>query len=133
MRKSVEIQTEDKVRHLKYGMNALINLEQYTKRRKRQKEKIHFYLGTAETYSIKKEENYFYFFNPFSIQIFQKIIRNIMYSLEKDNREVKLILYFPSDEYRFFMENHPSFSKVGEVQVGKNREKDQFIIYKSVY
>jgi len=28
MRKSVEIQTEDKVRHLKYGMNALINLEQ---------------------------------------------------------------------------------------------------------
>lgn len=116
-----------------FYQDALVNLEQYTKRRKRQKEKIHFYLGTAEAYSIKKEENYFYFFNPFSIQIFQKIVRNIMYSLEEENREVKLILYFPSDEYRFFMDNHPSFSKVGEVQVGTNKDKDQFILYKSVY
>ncbi|WP_400245377.1 class I SAM-dependent methyltransferase [Niallia sp. JL1B1071] len=116
-----------------FYQDALVNLEQYTKRRKRSKEKIRFYLGTAEDYLIRKEENYFYFFNPFSIQIFRRIISNIMYSLEEGNREVRLILYFPSDEYRFFMENHPSFSRVGEVQVGKNKDKDQFIIYKSVY
>ncbi|WP_312096025.1 methyltransferase [Niallia sp.] len=116
-----------------FYQDALVNLQKYTKRRKKSKEKISFYLGTAEDYSIRKEENYFYFFNPFSIQIFRRIISNIMYSLEEGNREVRIILYFPSDEYRFYMENHPSFSIVGEVQVGKNKDKDKFIIYKSVY
>lgn len=112
---------------------ALLNLEQYAKSRKKKKEKIHFYLGKAEDFLVQPEDNYFYFFNPFSLPIFQKIISNIVYSLEQNSRKVNIILYFPSDEYRFFMDNHALFKKKGEVKVGNRTEKDTFIIYQSLY
>ncbi|WP_249928602.1 class I SAM-dependent methyltransferase [Niallia circulans] len=53
---------------------ALHNLERYAKNRKKKKEKIHFYLGRAEDYFVQPEDNYFYFFNPFSLPIFQKLL-----------------------------------------------------------
>jgi SAM-dependent methyltransferase len=112
---------------------ALHNLERYAKNRKKKKEKIHFYLGRAEDYLVQPEDNYFYFFNPFSLPIFQKIISNIIYSLEESSRKVNIILYFPSDEYRFFMDNHALFKQQGEVKVGNRTDKDTFIIYQSLY
>ncbi|MCF2647389.1 methyltransferase [Niallia circulans] len=116
-----------------YYQDALVNLEHYSKNRKSRKEKIRFLLGKAEDYSIQPQDNYFYFFNPFSLPLFQKIVSNIMYSLEENSRLVKVILYYPSDEYQFFMESHPFFEKEGEVKVGNKKDKDKFIIYKSMY
>jgi len=116
-----------------FYQDALYNLEKYRKNRKVRERKINFHLGKAEGYAIQPEDNYFYFFNPFSLPIFQKIISNLLYSLEEKSRIVKIILYFPSNEYLFFMDNHAFFEKEADVHVGNKTDKDHFVIYKSIY
>lgn len=92
-----------------YYQDALKNRTTYSCNRINSMEKIHFQLCKAEEYEIAPLDNRFYFFNPFSIQIFIKIINNILYSLEKNKRDAEIILYYPSDEYCLYLDNHPSF------------------------
>ena len=40
-----------------------------------------------------------YFFNPFSLEILQKVIHRILESYYENPREIKLLFYYPSDEY----------------------------------
>lgn len=53
---------------------ALLNLEQYAKSRKKKKEKIHFYLGKAEDFLVQPEDNYFYFLILFPCLSFKKLL-----------------------------------------------------------
>ena len=55
-------------------------------------EPLYFQYGLAEQYEIQKTENIFYFFNPFSADIFKKVVKNIMKSYEEHNRTMHLIL-----------------------------------------
>ena len=48
------------------------------------KQKIHFECIPAQNYIVSEKENYFYFFNPFSIELFRKVIGNILTSLEEN-------------------------------------------------
>ena len=41
----------------------------------------------------------FYFFNPFSVEILQKVFGRIRESFEEDPRPILLFFYYPSDEY----------------------------------
>ncbi|KAB7672474.1 class I SAM-dependent methyltransferase [Bacillus sp. B1-b2] len=111
-----------------FYLQALQNLEQYAKRHGKCREKIHFYHGKAEEYTIKQQDNYFYFFNPFSIHIFRKILDNVLLSLDQKQRLITIVLYFPSEEYQYLMNNHSLFQKVGELEFGS---KDQFLIYQN--
>src|SRR5699024_3698917 len=43
-------------------------------------------LSIAEDYDMKETDNVFYFFNPFSIQIFMKVINIILKSFEQHPR-----------------------------------------------
>jgi len=117
-----------------FYLDAMRNVEQYSKRNKRIKEKILFYHCKAEDYTIQEEDNCFYFFNPFSIQVFQKIMNNILCSLEQTARTVTIIIYYPSEDYQLYMNNHSIFNRTHEVEVGirKNKEKEKFIIYQNV-
>ena len=40
-----------------------------------------------------------YFFNPFSLEILQKVMARILESWYENPREVFLFFYYPSDEY----------------------------------
>ena len=40
-----------------------------------------------------------YFFNPFSVELLQKVIRRILDSWYEVPREIRLFFYYPSDEY----------------------------------
>jgi hypothetical protein len=55
---------------------------------------------SADAYDIGKEDNYFYFFNPFSADIFQKVIDNIIESVKVNPRDVNIIIYYPTFEYQ---------------------------------
>ena len=54
--------------------------------------KIELINGKAEEYEIRPEDNIFYFFNPFEINIFSQVIDHIMDSVEKHPRKVFVMI-----------------------------------------
>lgn len=53
----------------------------------------------AEQFSVPKEVDRIYFFNPFSLEILQKVMHRILESYYDNPRELRLLFYYPSDEY----------------------------------
>ncbi|MEH7393098.1 SAM-dependent methyltransferase [Bacillus sp. JJ1503] len=115
-----------------YYAEALENLQRYGKKFKNRKDDIHFHCCLAEEYEIDPADNRFYFFNPFSIQIFMKVINNILLSVEKCKRNIELILYYPSEDYTYFLENQTAFELTKEVLLpeSKHNPNERFLIYR---
>lgn len=61
--------------------------------------KVDFVLTRAEEYEVPPEVNRCYFFNPFSVEILQKVMARILESWYDCPREVFLLFYYPADEY----------------------------------
>ena len=102
-------------------------------RAKHSRASIRFEHIFAEGYEIEPKDNRFYFFNPFSIQIFQKVINNILLSVEHNPRSVDVILYYPTMEYIRFMEVNTAFELLKEVRVPELYEQnknERFMIYR---
>ncbi|HEY9576954.1 MAG TPA: class I SAM-dependent methyltransferase [Pseudobacillus sp.] len=112
---------------------AVENQADYMKKRKRADDSIRFECCAAEDYKIEEEDNRFYFFNPFSIQIFMKVVHNILLSVEKYQRYVDIVLYYPTAEYIQFLEMYTPFQLWKEVKVSKLYEKndnERFLIFR---
>ena len=58
-----------------------------------------FVLQNAERYAVPVEINRCFFFNPFSVEVLQKVMARILESWYEDPREIMLFFYYPSDEY----------------------------------
>lgn len=88
-----------------------------------------FLMENAEEFTIPKEIDRCYFFNPFSVEILQKVLARIYESFYKNPREILLFFYYPSDEYVSYLmtqEQLMFFDEIGCVDLfdGKNlREK----------
>ncbi|UII57103.1 SAM-dependent methyltransferase [Cytobacillus spongiae] len=100
-----------------YYDEAECNLQSYLENINDKKVPIHFHHGLAEDYNIHSNDNYFYIFNPFSVQIFIKVVNRILRSIEESYRQVYMILYYPSEEYIFYLENHPLFLLTNEIKL----------------
>lgn len=87
--KNIGIEYDDRI----YG-SALEN-----QRRASAKAKADFVLTGAEEYKVPPEVNRYYFFNPFSVEILNKVMARIIESYYEDPRELFLFFYYPSDEY----------------------------------
>lgn len=111
---------------------ALKNKSTYIECSKKDKNKISFINCLAEEYSIKDEDNIFYFFNPFSLQIFMKVLENILTSFCKCSRQIDIILFYPSTDYIFFLENSTLFNLVLELKLDnfKNDPNERFLVYR---
>jgi SAM-dependent methyltransferase len=112
----------------KLHQDALNNKIKYV----RPAEHIQFHLSLAEKYEIRPADNRFYFFNPFSVHIFTKVVNHILLSVEEHAREIELILYYPTEDYIFYLENHSPFSLKEEIPVTGMVEQDsdeRFLIY----
>lgn len=117
----------------RYYQEALYNKINYEKKNKNTSNKIGFVNAPAQQYNINYSDNKFYFFNPFSIQIFSKVIDNILESYEENPRELDIILYYPSLEYIEFLDYKTPFIMIEEIYLGKlylNDEKERFVIYR---
>ncbi|WP_110930752.1 class I SAM-dependent methyltransferase [Paenibacillus bouchesdurhonensis] len=87
--------------------------------------------GLAEQYEIKETDNTFYFFNPFSIEIFREVVENILQSVQEKPRTVDIILYYPVAEYKQFLQMHTPFKLINKVTVpGATQKKEKFLIYR---
>ena len=120
----------------KYYNEAVENQKNYIKKTKMSEDKILFYCCLAEDYQINPLDNSFYFFNPFSIQIFMNIINNILISVEQSKREVEIILYYSSDDYIYFLENQTAFELKQEIILAdayKKNQNERFLVYRLTY
>ncbi|TWT01956.1 cyclopropane-fatty-acyl-phospholipid synthase family protein [Planomicrobium sp. CPCC 101079] len=111
---------------------ALENQARYVSKRKNASGKIRFYCCPAQEYEIDPRDNRFYFFNPFSVQIFMSVIANILRSVEKAERELELLLFFPSDDYVDFLEHRTSFELKEEIVLpgAHHDSRERFLVYR---
>lgn len=116
-----------------FYIDCLANTDSYLLTHKKSKGQIKFFNDYAENYLISETNNKFYFFNPFSIQIFIKILQNILNSIEKNNRIVDIVLYYPSDDYIYYLETCTAFTLIKEIRIDNLFIKDsreRFLIYR---
>lgn len=113
--------------------SAQENLKSYLRRHSAANRQIQFHHCLAEDYRVNPSDNHFYFFNPFSVQIFMKVVGNILRSFDKTSRALTLLLYYPSDDYIFFLENKTPFELQVEVTLEnlyENNPYERFLIYR---
>ena len=60
---------------------------------------VSFELTGAEEYAVPTDVGRCYFFNPFSVEILQKVLARIYESYYENPREILLMFYYPSEEY----------------------------------
>ena len=58
-----------------------------------------FVLTRAEEYDVPEDISRCYFFNPFSVEILQKVMARIIGSWYERPRDIFLFFYYPSDEF----------------------------------
>ncbi|WP_391205846.1 SAM-dependent methyltransferase [Psychrobacillus sp. L4] len=112
---------------------SMENLASYMGRSKQTRASIGFERMLAEEYKVDFKDNRFYFFNPFSIQIFQKVIDNILLSIENYPRSVDVILYYPTSDYIQFLEINTPFELFKEVKVPELYEQnsnEHFVVFR---
>lgn len=115
---------------------AIDNKKDYFKKHKKNANKINFSNCLAEEYDINPSDNKFYFFNPFSTQIFIKVIGNILASVDSYERTVDLILYYPSYDYIYFLENNTPFVILNEIKLPNlynDDPRNSFLVYRLGY
>jgi SAM-dependent methyltransferase len=116
-----------------FFMNAMENCKSYLRKQKQGQNKIFIHQCLAEEYEISPFDNHFYFFNPFSIHIFTKVVNRILLSAECTEREITLILYYPSEDYIFYLDNNTPFHLQQEIILPEQYEHNQnerFLIYR---
>ena len=93
------------------------------------KARTQFVLARAEEYDVPRSVNRCYFFNPFSVEIFQKVLAKVMESYYENPREVLLFFFYPSDEYISYLmsvDEVEFFQEIdceGVLEADRNREK----------
>lgn len=116
-----------------YYKEAVENKRNYLRINKNKNDNLSFINCFAEKYHINSSDNKFYFFNPFSMQIFAKVIKNILASTEESKRTVDVILYYPSNDYIYFLDTGSPFLLINEIKVPDMYENDPrhcFLIYR---
>lgn len=110
---------------------ALSNLQSYSKYKENAFDDISLEYGLAENYKIKKEDNVFYFFNPFDISVFKIIYNNIVKSIKKHPRDVDLLIYYSIPEYLNFLKNSDYFKLFNKFNIPDKKDiYQQVMIYK---
>lgn len=63
----------------------------------------------AEKFEFQAEQNIVYMFNPFSPEIFRKVMKNLQQSLIQNPRTLDLILYYPLPAIRRIIDEETPF------------------------
>lgn len=113
---------------------TLKNKTKYIKKTKAKPNSIQVKQCYAEAYKIEKDQNVFYFFNPFSVQIFMKVVHNILQSVEENPREVDIILYYPTIDYINYLLGQTTFELIEEIRIPilyEVNNNERFIIFRN--
>lgn len=87
----------------------------------------------AERYILNEKHNTFYFFNPFSIDIFSQVMKQIVRSYHDSPRLMELILYYPLAEYVDYLAYQTPFRRVKTIHLPWHDSKvDRFDIFQTI-
>lgn len=99
-----------------------------------QSQRIQFVLENAVNYQVERSVDRIYFFNPFSVDILQKVMMQIMESYYENPREILLFFYYPSDEYINCLLNLDMLTLHDEINCqdifGGNDVREQILVFK---
>ena len=110
---------------------ALDNKVRYREKARHIDSPVRLKYGLAEHYEIKPADNKFYFFNPFKVNIFKDVLKNIVDSANEHKKTIDIILYYPMCEYKKILEKYKDFQIVNKIRVPKALDpKEKFIIYR---
>ena len=112
-----------------YYERAIDNLKTYNGK----KDNIRFVHCRAEDYIVSSDETLFYFFNPFSAEIFRSVVNRILDSWQEFPRTVTLILYYPDDDSIFYLEQHTAFERFDEIAASeaiRTDRRERFSLYR---
>ena len=92
-----------------------------------------FLLENAENYIVPVEVDCFYFFNPFSVEILQKVMARIRESYYEVPRELLLFFYYPSKEYVAYLMTMRELSLLDEINCvdlfDGNNKREKIIVF----
>lgn len=96
--------------------------------------RVSFKAENAEYFAVPKEVDRIYFFNPFSLEILQKVMHKILESYYENPREMKLLFYYPSDEYISYLMTVNELIFADEIDCRdlfqKNDSRERIVIFK---
>ena len=111
--------------------DLLLNYERYKEKKGKDDLPLTFIQEPAETVALPEDSNIFFFFNPFSFRIFEKVMENIIDSLVSHPRTAYIILYYPLESYRSIVRSWKAFELVDQIHLDWGVDKyDQFLIYR---
>ena len=90
----------------------LIDMAKENRKSSRLGDRVTLICTLAEQYEVR-DENVFFFFNPFSGKVFESVLRRL-----KESDVGKLILYYPSDEYMIWLNLMPEVEHVETIDCG---------------
>ena len=98
--------------------------------------RITFIKESAEKYQVPIDVDRCYLFNPFSVEILQKVLKRILDSYYENPREIKLFFYYPSDEYVGYLITQEQLMFVDEIDCrdifGGNNAREKILIFEVV-
>ncbi len=80
------------------------NRQQFLRKFRGRQQDVELVNQAAEEYTIRPTDTYFYFFNPFTIAIFEKVLDNIIESVKLHPRTIYVIMYYANTEYQKCMQ-----------------------------
>ena len=80
--------------------------------------RVTFQAVDAGEFPVPESVDRIYFFNPFSLEILQKVISRIRDSYYEAPREILLFFYYPSDEYISFLMTVNELTFYDEIDCG---------------
>lgn len=95
--------------------------------------RVSFKAENVEYFAVPKEVDRIYFFNPFSLEILQKVMHKILESYYENPREMKLLFYYPSDEYISYLMTVNELMFADEIDCRdlfqKNDSREKIVIF----
>ena len=96
--------------------------------------KTEFVQVRAEEYKVPSKVNRYYFFNPFSVELLQKVMARIIESYYEKPREAFLFFYYPSKEYISYLMTVDELEFYDEIECGdlfgENDLRERIMIFR---
>lgn len=93
-------------------------------------------LANAETFVVPENADRMYFFNPFSVEILEKVIARILESYYQNPRAIQLFFYYPSDEYISYLMMIDELMFMDEISCNDlfpgNDSRERIVIFETV-